>query len=134
MAPVVPFEELNRETGAIEKKKVSILYWYIRFDENILSKNTPAAKKYKEELFGPAEIHHTPTLYSDYGFFKDMGIHEDAYDLLDIHTRARMRAHYFLSNLVQLRETHLQKMKDKREARERDAKAKAEADAAKRKR
>ena len=133
MAPVVEMQDLNWTTGAIEKKKVSILYWYMKFDENILSKNTTAAKKIKEELFGPAQLESTPTLYSDYNFFKELGITEDEYNELDIHTRARMRAHHFLSGIIQLRETHLQKKKEKEQKREAEEKAKAQERATKRK-
>lgn len=131
MSPVVKFESLDMTTGRIEKVNVSILYWYIKFDENILSANTSAAKKYREELFGAAPLEETPELFSEYAFYKEHSITEDAFQQLDLQTRARMRAHHFLSGLVQLRETHLQKMKEKRERREQEARAKAEQKASK---
>ena len=115
ISPAVKFEELDRSTGKIVRTQVSILYWYVRFQE-MLEAGTEAAKKYREELFGVGELEATPELYADYDFYRALNLSERGFHQLDLHEQARLKAHYILQGLVELRKAHLRLMKQKREA------------------
>lgn len=127
MAPVVKFEETDLSTGRIQKIQVSLLYWYVKF-MTIFDANTAATRKYHDELFGVGELEFVPELYNDYSFLREVHLTEEAYNALDLHTRARMRAQYVLQNIIELRNTHLRIMKERldRRAQEAEDKAKAE--------
>lgn len=112
-------DEMDLETGQYRKRQIPIYEWYTLFDKNILSRNDPAGVKYKEELFGPASLDYIPEGYSDYSFYKAVGVTEVEYKSYDLHIQARMRAYYILNNLVELREAHLKLMKQKNEDRQR---------------
>ena len=127
MAPVVKFDLLNQTTGKIEKSNVSILVWYLHYKENWLDPNTPKHLQYRRELFGVAQVEDTPEQFADQSFYKAHDLTEDDFQRLHIHTRAKMKAHYFLNNLLELRKAHMEKMQEARDKKERELKAEAEA-------
>lgn len=111
MSPVVELSDYDHE-GRHFKFAAPILLWYDRF-QKLISDNTDAARKHRKEIFGAGELKETPDLYSDYGFFKEYRLTESEYQGLDLHEQARMRAHFILNNIVEIRSAHMRIMEDR---------------------
>lgn len=131
MCPLVRFSEIDPESGRILTRNVSLFYWYQRFHEVTLypTPDTTQAKAYREELFGVGELEEVPPLYADYGFYKSLEMTEEAFNALELHTRARIKAYEMITNIVELRKAHLRIMKQRNEEHQRKREAEAKKNA-----
>lgn len=110
-------------TGRSVEQTVTILHWYSEFLP-LIDPSTDIGKRYRVELFGVGEVSQSPDEYGDYSFYKEIGMDAEAFGRLDLHTRAKMKAHSILAGLVELRASHLRTQKDKLDKRTAEQEAK----------
>ena len=107
MSPLVPASDFDPVTGQQIKYKIPLIVWYTDKFQKLLSSGSEAVIKHKKELFGPAYEDESPTLLSHFAMLRSLGITDDEFDQLDIHTRAKMIAEHTLNGIVEVRTRHL---------------------------
>ncbi len=107
MSPLIPVSDTDPDTGLSMKYKTPLVVWYTTKFQKLLSGNSEAILKHKKELFGPSHEDESPNVLSHYAMLRTLGITEDDFDLLDIHTRAKIIAEYTLNGMIELRSRHL---------------------------
>lgn len=72
----------------------------------IINRDTQQAKEYKKKLLGNSIIESAPDEYWELGMIRSLGLLPDQWGNLDLHTRAKIRAQFQLSNMAEIIKHH----------------------------
>lgn len=115
MSPIVSMSEIDPKTGRRVKSKAPLIVWWKRFEENVLLPEGTSYDNYREQLFGAGYVEYSPALFTELSIIKDWGQNPQSFWELDIHTRAKIVAHNTLKTMLEIRQHHMQLMKERRE-------------------